>query len=253
MCLILLSWQHPSHTLLMAANRDEFYQRPSQTAGFWKDHPQILAGKDLKEGGTWLGITKSGRFAAITNYRAPDKRTYSKSRGQLTKDFLSGRQSPKEYAKTIALDSEQYAGFNLLIGSTTQLVYCSNRHPDFFWRPLSPGLYGLSNHLLDTEWPKVITGKQGMNNVINNKQEAGNLFELLKNNQQAKSENLPNTGVGQLLEELLSPIFISSPNYGTRTSTVLKIDKDKQVLLEEQNYLPGEKYGDQKCFVFSLT
>jgi uncharacterized protein with NRDE domain len=252
MCLILFSWKQDTHHLLLAANRDEFYQRPSIEADFWETSPPILAGRDLKEGGTWIGVSTSGRFAAVTNYRAVDSTTYPKSRGHLTRDYLTGSLSPKEFALALEPTADQYAGFNLLIGDMHQLVYCSNRHPEQFWQPLEPGLYGLSNHLLDTPWPKVVKGKAVLERFIqSDSQPHDALFELLQDSTPAATEALPDTGVGLTLEKLLSPIFIASPGYGTRTSTLMKIDKGFNLVFEEKNYVAGQS-KDEKHKKFSL-
>jgi uncharacterized protein with NRDE domain len=237
MCLILFSWKQNAHHLLLAANRDEFYQRPSIGADFWENSPEILAGRDLKEGGTWIGVSKSGRFAAVTNFRSADVTTYPKSRGHLTLDYLTGSLSPKEFVLTLEPNAEKYAGFNLLIGDKEQLIYCSNRHPEQFWHLLEPGLYGLSNHLLDTPWPKVTKGKAGLKQIIlSDTSNYHALFELLQDKTPAATEQLPDTGVGLSLEKLLSPIFIASPSYGTRTSTLIQIDNELNIVFEEKNY-----------------
>jgi len=159
MCLIVFAYNvHPSYRLVLAANRDEFYERPSSSADFWKDYPQVLAGRDLKEGGTWLGITKSGKYAAVTNYRDPSSlKSDSLSRGRLVSSYLTGNQNPDKYLKNISSQVDKYDGFNLLLGDDNNLFVFSSRSD---MQKLKPGIYGLSNHLLDTNWPKVARSKK---------------------------------------------------------------------------------------------
>ncbi|UZE95540.1 NRDE family protein [Alkalimarinus alittae] len=241
MCLILFAWNPDSEEqLIVAANRDEFYNRPSQTAHRWKDNHHIIAGRDLQQQGTWLGITQSGRFAAVTNYRATDNRQYPYSRGALTSSFLKSEQSPEEYLHQIHDSQHQYAGFNLLVGDTSSLHYFSNRseQPP---RRLEKGIYGLSNHLLNTPWPKVTTGIKQFSQVVNGPLKAGTekekaLLKLLQHDQPADDALLPDTGVGKMLEKLLSPLFIRSPSYGTRASTVVQIQRTGNHFFLEQSY-----------------
>jgi len=160
MCLILLSHNdHPTYKLVVAANRDEFYGRPTAPAAFWEDHGHILAGRDQKQGGTWMGVTRHGRWAAVTNYRDPStQKEHARSRGHLVADYLRARSTPEAYLHQVAQESNRYRGFNILVGRPDQLGYYSNR--DGAVRMLEPGCYGLSNHLLDTGWPKVERGRK---------------------------------------------------------------------------------------------
>jgi uncharacterized protein with NRDE domain len=162
MCLILFAYQrHPRYRLILAANRDEFYARPTAPLGFWADHPQVLAGRDLEQKGTWLGVTRGGRLAAITNYRDPQAiKPNAPSRGHLVSDFLKGSIPPLDYLQDISASAARYSGFNLLVGDPSGLFYFSN-HGAVMCR-LAPGLYGLSNGLLDIPWPKVDQGKQAL-------------------------------------------------------------------------------------------
>jgi len=166
MCLILFAYQHhPKYPLIVAANRDEYYARPSAPAQYWSDHPHVLAGRDLKELGTWMGITAQGRFAALTNYRDPQRHsTDALSRGHLVADFLCNQQSSHEYLKKIAKQSKQYNGFNLLVGDQKSLWYYSNQQGDI--QPIAPGVHGLCNHLLNTPWPKLEQGRQQLSQCL---------------------------------------------------------------------------------------
>ena len=166
MCLLLLALHsHPDYKLVIAANRDEYYERPTATAAFWEDAPGLLAGRDLRAGGTWLGITTEGRIAAITNFRAPgSEKSRAPSRGNLVSDFLLGRDSPGDYLSGLEKQAHQYNGFNLIVGRTDELYWYSNRGGQS--RSLSPGIYGVSNSLLDTPWPKVTQGKLAMKRLL---------------------------------------------------------------------------------------
>lgn len=235
MCLILLAWKSdPRFPLVFAANRDEFYERPSAPAGFWNEAPDLLAGRDLRGGGTWLGITRSGRLAALTNYRDPASvKTEAPSRGMLVSDYLRSREPPGAYLGRIADDAGRYNGFNLLAGDPEELFCFSNRGD---LQRLQPGIYGLSNHLLDTPWPKVAWGKGALKTVL-----AGDrgmlpeaLFALLADRRRPPDDRLPDTGVGLARERLLSPLFIESELYGTRSSTVLLIDRNGETTFVER-------------------
>ena len=228
MCLIFIAWQMlPECPLLLAANRDEFYRRPTAAADFWPQAPQVLGGRDLEGGGSWLGVTRTGRLAAITNYRNPaevggvgaDKR----SRGLLVSDFLTGSASAADYLADLAQQPENYRGFNLLVGDGDGLHYYSNRGAAP--RPLAPGLYGLSNHLLDTPWPKVAQGKRALALLLGRGLPSeAELFALLAERTIAPDSLLPETGLSRDWERLLSARFIHSPEYGTRASTLVWFD-----------------------------
>ena len=235
MCLILFAYKvHPSYSLIVAANRDEFYERPSSPAEFWEDAPQVLAGRDLQEGGTWIGIDRAGRFAAITNYRDPAAlKTGAPSRGQLVSDFLICSQTAAAYTKKILGQADKYNGFNLICADGTDLFVYSNRGEK---QKLAAGIYGLSNRLLDSTWPKVVRGRKALSAAMNKKGadlEAA-LFTILSDKKIAPDNKLPETGIGLEWERLLSAIFIESPNYGTRSSTVLLIGKNKRVRFVEK-------------------
>ena len=244
MCLILFAKNvHPKYKFILAANRDEFYDRPTSPAKFWDEAPDLLAGKDLVHGGTWLGITKTGRFATVTNYRNPNQPNGKRSRGELVSDFLLGTKSVSEYLADVENLSDEYTGFNLLVGDFSndknEVAYFSNRGDGV--KHLETGIYGLSNHLLDSPWQKVLHGKKSFGEIISNQNEISltSLFNILQNKTIAKDEDLPNTGVGLERERILSPMFIETPIYGTRCSTVLLIGNDNSVTFAEKSFYPN--------------
>jgi uncharacterized protein with NRDE domain len=235
MCLIIFAYNvHPSYRLILAANRDEFYERSSASADFWEDQPQVLAGRDLKEGGTWLGINKKGKFAAITNYRDPSAfKSNALSRGGIVSRYISGKQNASNYLESIFPQADKYNGFNLIMGEGNDLFVFSNRGEK---QKLKPGIYGLSNHLLNTPWPKVSRGKRLLKAALGKKgdelEEA--LFALLADRHIPPDNKLPATGISLEWERVLSSIFISSPVYGTRSSTILLIGKNSRVKFVEK-------------------
>jgi uncharacterized protein with NRDE domain len=238
MCLIVLAFEtHPLYRLILAANRDEFFARPSASAGFWEDDPRILAGRDLKDGGTWLGLTRGGRIAALTNYRDPgSEKRDAPSRGRLVKGFLQGKISVEEYHLFLSREGGSFNGFNLIFGDTRQLLWYSNRHES--QQKLSPGIHGLSNHILDTPWPKVARSKNALAGIVEGGGEIPieSLFALLADRSLPPDEELPDTGVGIELERLLSPVFISSPTYGTRSSTIMLVDRENSITFVERTF-----------------
>jgi uncharacterized protein with NRDE domain len=237
MCLIALAWQaHPAYRLIVAANRDEYFRRPAAPADFWDDHRKVLAGRDLEAGGTWLGITLDGRFAALTNYRNPaDRRTGVPSRGALVADFLTGSARPAEYAKALEKRAASYNGFSLLVGNEGSLWFFSNRGSPP--QRVPPGVHGLSNHLLDTPWPKVEKAKTALSAHLREPFDADIAFGLLSDTQRAPSQQLPSTGVSLELEERLSAIrILASGGYGTRCSTVLCFGSAGRVEFHERSY-----------------
>ena len=237
MCLILFSIDGPDHVLTVAANRDEFYSRPTAKAAFWADHPDILGGRDLSEGGTWMGINRNGRFAAVTNFRepAPDPLPPS-SRGALTREFLTGSTPPAEYLAAIDADADQYRGFNLLVGDPGGFYYYSNRAREVI--ALDQGTYGLSNQLLDCTWPKVVDGKARLAELLREDGGTDALFELIGND----------TGTSQPF----SAPFISSVEYGTCASTVLSVRRDGEVYFEERSFGVNGACGETAKFDFVL-
>ncbi|MDZ7695110.1 MAG: NRDE family protein [Balneolaceae bacterium] len=239
MCLIAFSYQqHPSYDFIFIANRDEFYGRPTRPAQFWEDHHSLLAGKDLKEGGTWMGITERGRFSALTNYRNPSTRKEdAPSRGHLVLDYLKGGNPPELYLRRLHPKADKYNGFNLLVGAPGNLMYYSNKSNQA--TALDAGLYGLSNDVLDTSWPKTKQAKQQLSAVIQQDEDSIDkdaLFEILQNEKQAADDQLPDTGIPKELERAVSPIFIKTEKYGTRSSTIVLISKEGEVTFEERRY-----------------
>lgn len=246
MCLILFAYHiHPDIPLIVAANRDEFYQRPTKAAHYWDDKQEILAGRDLEKMGTWMGITKEGRFAALTNYRNPNEETAGKrSRGELVAQYLTNNGNTKEYLKNLEKSKAEYPGYNILLGDVNELYYYSNVNSQM--EVLAPGIYGLSNHFLNTDWPKVKIGRTGMLKAISKStgQMKAELFQLLQNEDPAPDERLPHTGVSLEWERMLSPLFIKSTEYGTRSSTVLFLSEKKSEFFERvfQNHTMKEQH-----------
>jgi len=236
-CLIAFAWRsHPRYRLVVAANRDEYFGRPAAPAGFWDEHPNVLAGRDLEAGGTWLGITLDGRFAALTNYRNPaDKKTSAPSRGALVADFLTGKTSSQEYIRLVEKRAADYNGFSLLVGDVASMFFFSNRGGRA--ARVAPGVHGLSNHLLDTPWPKVEKAKAALAALLDGPFDSEALFGLLNDTGRAAGSGLPSTGVSLELEERLSAIRIPAVGgYGTRCSTVLCFGEGGRIELHERSY-----------------
>jgi uncharacterized protein with NRDE domain len=255
MCLILFAHEcHPEYRLILAANRDEFYDRPSASLSFWRDSPGVLAGRDLKSGGTWLGITRNGRIAAITNFRDPaSMMPDAPSRGDLVSRFLQGNDSPETYLQNVRTTGGRYNGFNLLAGQGRDLYYYSNRGGDV--EKISPGIYGLSNDLLDVPWPKVAKGKRALQCLLDHRKmlDPRDVFALLRDDAYAPDESLPETGVGVVWEKILSPVFISSRIYGTRCSSVLLVERTGKISFLEKTYeREGGMINEKKCVAFEL-
>lgn len=238
MCLIVFAWHViPDMPLIAAGNRDEFYDRPAKPADWWEDYPQIYAGRDLQGGGTWIGVTREGRFAALTNIRAPSEmRDDAPSRGALVTNFLAGTMSPDEYITELKTQQQEYNGFNLLIGDSKQLVWYSNRGDgdERNGKALGPGIYGLSNSLLDCAWPKVVRTKAQFASLLCQGAPEDAYFEMLTDTTCASDCRLPKTGVSIERERLLSAVCIESPDYGTRVSTLVKLNGGTQPVLIER-------------------
>jgi uncharacterized protein with NRDE domain len=246
MCIILFAYKiHPKYYIVLAANRDEYYVRSTSRAAFWEDAPDILAGRDLERGGTWLGVTKTGRYAAVTNFHDPlSNKKGAPSRGFLVSDFLRSVESPQDYLLRTSQHSEDYNGFNLIVGDGTGLFYHTNKAEGV--TPLMPGVYGLSNHLLDTPWPKVARGKQSLGEIVRDgdKIPSESVLDILADNTQADDALLPQTGIGLEYERALSPVFISTPVYGTRSSSVLLIDLNGEISFVERTFESGKPATD---------
>ena len=253
MCLILFSHNdHPSYKLVVAANRDEFYGRPTKQADFWEGVPMILAGKDVEAGGTWMGITKKGRISMLTNYRdLTSIKENAPSRGHLVSGFLKSEQQAADYLHQLEAMGMQYNGYNIICGDMDHLYYYGNHQAGVHSIP--KGIHGLSNALLDTAWPKVEKGKQELSTLLSNETvDPESLFELLYNDREAPENELPDTGVGMEKEKMLSPMFIKSPSYGSRCSTVLLVDQNGQVFFAERTYDPVDFGYVTKTFRFKM-
>lgn len=254
MCLILAALDaHPDYALVVAANRDEFYDRPTARADFWADHPEILGGRDLRAGGTWLGIDRGGRIAAVTNYRQGEREAAApRSRGFLVSDYLTSDVDAGTHIARAEREADRYNGFNLLAGDARELHWFSNREG----RPrrLGPGIYGLSNHLLDTPWPKVTAAKSALSAVLGG--DGGDLvsglFALLSDRTQVGDDSLPRTGIGLAWERLLSSAFIASAEYGTRSSTVVLVGRDGAATFAERSFGPNGASAGEARHAFRL-
>jgi len=252
MCIVFLDFKNVPHLpLILAANRDEFFERPALPMHFWEDYPSLLAGKDLMGGGTWLGMTRKGRLAVITNYRELTPNAHASSRGGLVTDFLLGRGSIADFQKRLEEEGRSFNGFNLLFGTVNELHYYSNQigHST----TLEPGVYGLSNHLLDTPWPKVELGK-GLLHELPHQDTWGKdaLFGLLTNTSIPPDHLLPQTGVELAYERTLGSIFVTGTKYGTRCSTVIKMDDNLDVSVQERTYTNGPDQFESRSFRFFL-
>lgn len=238
MCLILIAHDmHPHYRLILAANRDEFYDRPTRPAQFWHENLGLLAGKDQVSGGTWLGINRRGDWATVTNYRNKEELQGrgGRSRGLLVNDYLQGEGAPLDYLQGLCSEVDQYRGYNLLAGNNETIGYMSNRGAEP--QLLSPGYYALSNHLLDTPWPKVRDSKtafvRSMETGLLNEEA---LFDIMADTAIAPDNRLPDTGFGLEWERTLSARFIQSEEYGTRMTTLLLIDRGGWVTLVERTF-----------------
>lgn len=253
MCLINFQLNdHEKYKLILAANRDEEYHRPTESAKFWDDNKNILAGRDLRGRGTWLGITRDGRISALTNIRNSDEllKTNLKTRGILVSGFLQNGTAPTDYLKGLISEADEYSGFNLIVGSPDELYYLNNYEKEIV--KIDKGTHGLSNHHLNTPWPKVIKGKETLAEITSNKDfKTDELFELLKDNDTAAPANLPDTGLSKDLESKLSPLFIDTENYGTRCSTVVMIDKLNNVEFIERTYEHSRMTNEER-YTFTI-
>lgn len=250
MCLILFAYKsHPKYKLIVAANRDEFYKRPTAPAHFWEDNPQVLAGRDLEKMGTWIGVTKGGRFSALTNFRNPMEATEGKlSRGELVSGALTFQGDLRDYMESLRERESLYPGYNLLAGDQNELYYFSNIGHQVV--KLEPGIYGISNELLNSNWPKVNRGKIGLEKIVSSNKDLSveELFALLANAEPAPDELLPKTGVPIEMERMLSPLFIKSEGYGTRSSTILLMTNDELQYVEKVH----TEQGNSRQFNFKI-
>jgi len=239
MCLLVLAWKsHSRFRLIVAANRDEFHDRPSAALGWWQDEPRILGGRDLRGMGTWLGAAHGGRFGIVTNFRdlenppAPD----APSRGELVPGFLTGTTSPKEYLDDLRGRATRYSGFNLLVGGPRALHYFCNRDGASA-RALPAGIYGLSNHWLDSPWPKLARTRARFSKLVQGDSvEPEALFDLLGDREPADTVEIPDTGLPPEWERALSAPFVVHERYGTRCSTLLMVERDGRTTMLERRF-----------------
>jgi uncharacterized protein with NRDE domain len=234
LCLIVLAWQaRQGLPLLVAANRDEWRERPAAPAHWWPDHPQVFAGRDLQARGTWMGVTRGGRFAAVTNFRDPsDRRSTARSRGELVTQFLLSRDTPREFMVALVERAAQYNAFNLIAGDGGSLWYFGSRAGQA--RAIPPGVHGLSNHVLDEPWPKVIRAREAMKDALAQPDPSADLFNLLADRTGAPDHTLPQTGVSPEWERRLAPPLITGEDYGTRCSTVVAFAAFGAISFEER-------------------
>ena len=250
MCLILFAWQqHADYPLVVIANRDEYYARPTRDAHWWED-ASIFAGRDLEAGGTWLGVNRRGHFAAVTNVREAGGMTPGKrSRGELTQAYLANDADPRAYLEQLAPVDQEFAGFNLLLGNASELWFYSNREGEA--RAIEPGVYGVSNGRFDEPWPKLRSGREELAATLASPLDQSQLLEILTDHRKAEDHELPSTGVSVDVERLLSSRFIRSPGYGTRACTVLCFDRKGGVDFLEQNHVDAETRGATVHEVFA--
>lgn len=247
MCLVLFAYDPESDCpLVVAANRDEFYARPAHSAHFWEDNPLVLAGRDLSAGGTWLGVSRSGRFATVTNFAEEGPSEAPLSRGRLPERFLAFGHGAHHFAHH--LEGFDYRGFNLLLWDGGNLVYTSNRGVT---RDLEPGIYGLANAELGATWPKVLRGRRALESVLRDGVTTTALLEILADRSVPADEELPRRGRPLELERQVAPCFIAGEDYGTRASTAVIIERER-VRFAEQEYGPGGLRGDRCTFDFQI-
>ena len=237
MCLLVFSFRADA-SLALVANRDESYDRPTAPLAFWAENPEILAGRDLRGGGTWLAIHRTGRVAALTNFRRGPAVKTGTSRGEIPVDFVRSKETPEAFLEALTRRADRYSGFSLVVGVPGRFFYFSNL--DNVMRQLQPGSHGLSNHLLDTPWPKVVRAKAALDAALaSGPPEAAALCDLLLDRTVPPDADLPDTGIGLALERTLAPSFIVSPDYGTRSTTALVVDAGGSVDMYEKNYGRG--------------
>lgn len=259
MCLILFSLnQHPKYKFILAANRDEFYARQTAPAGYWSDHPHLLGGRDLEaireDGtcGTWMAMTAHGKIAMITNYRDFENlKTKAPSRGHLVSDYLIQNLDSESYLKKVESFKNDYNGFNLIVGDFNNLFYLSNYREGV--ERLTPGFYGLSNHLLQTPWPKVVLAKSQLEPLFRKSEiDPEELLTVMQNESQASDSELPNTGIGIDRERALSAMFIKTEGYGTRCSTIVLVKTSGETVFMERTFNFYDFSFETKRFEFSL-
>ena len=252
MCLILFAQDaHSDYPFVFAGNRDEFYERPTAPATFWDDAPHVLAGRDLKGGGTWLGVTRHGYWATVTNVRDQvPHRENAPSRGHLVAEYLKEEPDPESYLHALAGEADRYNGFNVLVGTPKQAFYFSNR--DGTPRSVDDGIHGMSNAQLDDPWPKVERSTSRLRTVLKEGATPDRLLEILHDRTPAPDHQLPHTGVGKNTERMLSPPFIETEEYGTRSSTVILVHRSGAVTFVERTFEHGDSSGTRR-FSFDIA
>lgn len=245
MCLAVVALDaHPRYSIVVAANRDEYHARPTHPAEVWPDG--LIAGRDLQAGGTWLGASRNGRFALLTNIRDPARHDpAAPSRGALVPMVLRDPRPPLEALDEARRAGSRHNGFNLIAGDAGQAGWTSNRSSET--RRLAPGVHGLSNATLDANWPKVTRTRRAVERwAADGDERIGALFETLADRTLAADAELPATGVSLEWERMLSAAFILSERYGTRSSTVLTLDRGGEAVFVERSFdaqgrMTGEK------------
>jgi uncharacterized protein with NRDE domain len=236
MCLLAFAWKvHPDYPLILAGNRDERHARASAAAGLWSDAPEVLAGRDLEAGGTWLGVTTAGRYAVVTNYREGlNPRKAPRSRGGLTSEFLLSTMPMADYMQTVQPHAADYGAFSLVGGDRDSLWYFSNRGGEP--TPIVPGIHALSNHLLDTPWPKVQNAKAQLKLLLDTDAVSVETLLWILADRRPAEAGLPDTGIGPELERRVSAAFVQDPVYGTRCSTIVMLHKDGGLTFSERRF-----------------
>lgn len=253
MCLVVLSHRiYPDYPVVLVGHRDEFHSRPTAAMGWWQDRPDVLAGRDLKAGGTWLGVARSGRWAVVTNFRQPgDPPRDAPSRGELVTDFLDSALPVRQAAPRLAARAAAYAGFTLLVSDGVDVACITNR-PDTHTQVLGSGTYGLSNARLDDPWPKVVQSRQRVAALLaKGPPDPAGLFGALTDRAQADEADLPDTGLGLAVERSLSPAFIVGNDYGTRSATVLTVDREGTMRIMERRFAAGGVVTGRSAFAFN--
>lgn len=259
MCLLVFAHRaDPRYPLVLAANRDEFHARPTAGSAFWPEYPGLLAGRDLAQGGTWMGLTRDGRFAAITNFRDPARTAPApRSRGELPLNYLAGGQPPQAFLRDLLVHADDYAGFNLLVGTVDTLWYLTNSVDRDERTPqcLPPGLYGLSNARLDTPWPKVIRARDRLRAVMATTRGLGHeaLVTAVGDRTLADLADLQRQGLTHGMDLLLSAQFITTASYGTRSTTTLWVDDKGMASWRESSFDARGAEADRREYAFALA
>lgn len=254
MCLIFLSYnQHPKYPFIALANRDEFYERPAQPIHQWSEHPEVIAGKDVSAGGTWLGVTTTGHFAMLTNYRdMANIKSNAPTRGKLVSDFLIGKLDPSSYLQALNTSGASYNGYNIFLGSFTDPWYFSNQSNKIY--RLGSGSYGLSNALIDTKWPKLDEGKEKFISILEGESfDNEDLFSIMLDKKPAQDDSLPDTGIGYEIEKKLSSRFILMDGYGTRNTTLVKVDTHGNGQIIERTFDTQGSRASEKEIKFAVN